>query len=175
MSSIAFDVDFNETAVRTRLEALLARLSEPERVWGAIGEHLVNSTKERLGGGVAPDGSAWAPLAASTIRQRTKKGHVPITILKAGGKLAGSVGLQIEGDSLRVGAGAGGGVAWDYAAIHQLGGTIEKSARVGNAFGRENVSVGAYSISIPARPYLGISAEDEVVILELMQDWLDTE
>lgn len=115
----------------------------------------------------ASDGTPWAPLAPSTIRRREKKGQVPIKILTATKALNASVLYQIEGDALRVGSGL------PQAAIHQLGGTINRPARTGRAFGRDSVSIPAYTITMPARPYLGVSAEDETIIIELADEWLN--
>lgn len=98
-----------------------------------------------------------------------KKGQVPIKILTATKALNASIFFQVEGEALKVGSGL------PYAAIHQLGGTINRPARTGKAFGRENMSIPAYTITIPARPYLGVSAAYEVVIIELAEDWLSTE
>ena len=69
-----------------------------------------------------------------------------------------------------------------YAAIHQLGGTIQKPEgtryMVGRRFakrdkeGGKDVKIRAHTITIPARPYIGISPADEEGILEDAQDWL---
>ena len=66
-----------------------------------------------------------------------------------------------------------------YARIHQLGGTIQKDAstryKVGRRFAKRHVNGGAdvpiaaHTITIPSRPFLGISKEDETGIGEIIE------
>lgn len=59
-----------------------------------------------------------------------------------------------------------------HAAIHQFGGTINRPARVGKVFNHKKASVRAYTIIIPARPFLGLSEDDRIAIIELADEWL---
>ena len=77
-----------------------------------------------------------------------------------------------------------------YAAIHQLGGTIEQHAQsrkmryrsvAGRVLfaGRRHKKVterwvtrGAYQVNIPARPFLGISTADDAEIRRIILDWV---
>ena len=80
----------------------------------------------------------------------------------------------------------------EYAAIHQLGGTIQQPDRaakiyrkrdadgkIGRRFVKKSaadvitdVTIPGRAIIIPARPYLGLSPADEAAILEDAADWL---
>lgn len=81
-----------------------------------------------------------------------------------------------------------------YAAIHQFGGTIEKYAQsrqiyrrydkrsgaLGNRFVSRSKSnfatwheIKEHTIDIPARPFLGVSADDEAEFDAIARDWLD--
>ena len=191
MSGVSFTVEVDDLATGQELRALIDRMENRQPFLQAVGHGLVNSTQKRFDRGIAPDGAAWKVLAAATIRQRTRKGLTPIKILLARGKLRGSIINQVEGDGVLVGASAAGDQK-DYARIHQLGGTISKPARTGKIYrmkdengqvGRRfaskdtanhvtDVSIPAHTITIPARPYLGVSAEDEKWILEDAEDWL---
>ena len=139
-----------------------------------------------------PDGRAWTPLASATVKARTRRGQTPITILrsnskgKIGSSLAGSINARVTDDEVRVGS------AVEYAAIHQLGGTINKPARQGQIFRRRGkdgtvgrrfvkkkeadvvteVAIPAHAITIPARPFLGISVADQADIFEAAERWL---
>lgn len=70
---------------------------------------------------------SWAPLSAATKRERLKrnKGSSILKILQDSGILAASISSDYGDDFAVVGA---GGAAKDYAAIQQLGGTIERPA-----------------------------------------------
>lgn len=126
-------------------------------------------------------GMPWASLKPATIRQRKRKGKWPGKILQVSAAgLASSIQSQY-GDDYAI-----AGTNKEYAAIHQFGGTIDVHARsqqvyfrqnkrtgqVGNRFvpkSRSNfaqwATMGAHSITIPARPFLGLSPHytDEVL------------
>lgn len=191
MSGVLFTVEIDDLAVGQELRALIARMDNRLPFLKHVGEGLANSTKDRFQHGAAPDGTPWAALSASTIRQRTRKGQTPITILLAKGKLRGSIISQVEGESVLIGPSAAGDQS-EYARIHQLGGTINKAARTGRIYRMKNeqgqvgrrfaakesanhvtdVNIPAHTISIPARPYLGVSESDEAMLLEDAKDWL---
>ena len=174
MTGVSFTVEIDDLVMHERISELMARIAEPAAFLKSVGKHLVGSARDNFARQSAPDGSPWAPLAPSTIRQRERKGQVPIRILQISGDLRGHIASQVEGDSVVIGAGVSGSDSWDYAAIHQLGGTINRPARVGTAFGREGVAFPAHTITIPARPYLGVSADDEMAIIEMAEIWLAT-
>lgn len=48
-----------------------------------------------------------------------------------------------------------------------------RPAREGKVFRHKQASVKAYSITMPARPFLGLSAEDEQDIIQIASDWLE--
>ena len=60
-----------------------------------------------------------------------------------------------------------------YGAIHQFGGTIEPKAYPALVFRIDGKLCFARKVTIPARPYLGVSAEDRAEIPLLVQDVLD--
>lgn len=175
--SIDIRLELGEDSATTRLQAILDRLEDPGPLLRAVGERLVLSTSDNFRQQRAPDGTAWVPLSPATIRARTRRGKVPIAILRQDGRLAGSISHEVEGPVLRVGS------PIVYAAIHQLGGTIRKEASsrwmAGRRFARRDKNpegsekaIAAHTITIPARPFLGVSAEDEVAISEQAVDHL---
>lgn len=174
MTGATFTVEIDDLVVRERISSLIHRMENPQPFLQSVGLGLVESTKRRFDQGVAPDGSPWMPLMPSTIRKRIKNGKTPIKILVETKALEASIISQVEGDVVKVGVNNVGEQS-AYAAIHQFGGTINRPARTGRAFGRENVSIPAYTITMPARPYLGVSADDEADILELADLWLGQE
>lgn len=143
-----------------------------------IGEHLLNATDERFEAERAPDGTAWAPLSPATLvsqfegrgktkkafKQRTRGGEFQVTagfgrfleqkkILQdkgVRGGLRGDVSYLAEDGRVEV------GFSRVYGRIHQLGGEA----------GRKSAPV-----TIPARPILGLSDDDEVVIADIIRRW----
>lgn len=192
MSGITIDMEFSGEEARQGLQDLLARMDRRRPFFEAVGERIVSSAGKRFEREDAPDGSKWKALKAATIKARVRKGQTPITILRSntpgasGSALAGSIHSDASENSVRVGA------TKFTAAIHQLGGTIRKPARAGKIYrmkdengqvGRRfaakakanhvtDVTIPAHTVTIPARPYLGVSAEDELGIFEDAEDWL---
>ncbi|MBS4049956.1 MAG: phage virion morphogenesis protein [Methylomonas sp.] len=106
-----------------------------------IGEILTESTKKRFSAGVGPDGTRWAENSDVTIERKGR--NKPLV---AEGSLSESIAPQLIGDNiLEVGS------ALEYAAMQQFGGT---KAEFPHLWG-----------DIPARPFLGLSSDDESEIL----------
>ena len=182
MAGVSIQVELSAAEARDRLSELLARMENPSGFYKAVGERILSSTSGRFEAESDPDGKPWAPLAPRTIKQRQKRGQLPLTILrsnskgKAGSSLAGSINYIATADEVRVGSPV------EYAAIHQLGGTIEKKEgtryMAGRRFakrdveGGKDVTIKAHTITIPARAFIGISADDEEGIFEDAEDWL---
>ena len=81
------------------------------------------------------------------------------------GDLRGSVTYRVLGDgAVEVGA------AREYAAIHQMGGTITAKGKALRFRLATSAFVNVRSVRIPARPYLGISAEDREEIVGTVED-----
>ena len=165
--------------------AMLERLGEPgtQDLMPRLGEYLQDSTKERFKTQTAPDGTAWAPLQPRYAR---RKKYAKDKILTLRGYLRDIPRWQPVGDS-----GVEVGTNVKYAAIHQLGGSIDQNAqsrkvRYRSVSGRvlfagkkdkkgvteRWVTRGAYQVNIPARPFLGISTEDDKEIRSIILDWV---
>lgn len=172
MTGISITVELDDAAARQALRDLVERVSDRRPFFKNVGEILQLATKDRFLSKTGPDGVAWAPLRPSTIKSKIRKGRSPTDVLKLDGHLAGSIRTIATNDEVQVGSPV------DYAAIHQLGGTIDRAARqgkiwrvmerdgsVGRRFAKRKlkrkveteVAIPAYRITIPARPYLGAS------------------
>jgi phage virion morphogenesis protein len=125
-----------------------------------IGQALVSSTMERFETEQAPDGARWAP----SLRARTEGGK---TLTKSA-VLRGSITHIFRGDQVEVGTNV------LYAGIHQEGGTI-RPKRSGRLTFRLPGGLGFRSVAqvvIPARPFLGVSPDDEEEIVAQAEDYL---
>ncbi|MEO5327301.1 MAG: phage virion morphogenesis protein [Magnetococcus sp. THC-1_WYH] len=111
----------------------------------AIGEYLITATQDRFDLQQDPQGAAWSPLSSATKdRKRIDK------ILTESSRLRDSISYQASPNEVRVGTNV------IYAAIHQLGGETGRG----------------HSVTIPARPYLGLSETDLDHITETVRDYL---
>ncbi|MDR5655523.1 phage virion morphogenesis protein, partial [Ruixingdingia sedimenti] len=192
MTGISIEVELRNEELREALRGMLLRMDRRQPFMAAVGERMLSSTKDRFATETDPDGRAWKPLRPATIKARQRKGQLPLTILrsnskgKIGSSLAGSINYIATEDEVRIGSPVA------HAAIHQLGGTIQRQARkakiyrvkddagqIGRRFVKKSaanhvtdVDIPAHSITIPARPFLGLTAADEAAILEDAEDWL---
>lgn len=97
-------------------------------------------------------GEPWPDLAESTKKQRTKKGKWPGKKLQvSAGGLAPSIHSEYGSDF------AAAGTNKIYGAIHQFGGQAGRN----------------HAVTIPARPFLGLSDEGESEVLEIVNGYLE--
>jgi len=131
------------------LQAALARgqglLGDLTPVMQAIGEALVQSSKDRIAAGQTPEGTAFAPRSQVTEAVYARKGWSYGLPLNVGGDLRGQVHAVAGPDRVEVGS------PMAYAAMMQFGGS---KARFPHLWG-----------DIPARPYLGLSEDDRTDVL----------
>ncbi len=146
-----------------------------------IGEYLLRSTRDRAALQKAPDGTPWAALSPRYKRFKDRK-RPGVPKLKFDFHMLGDqLSQQVAGDTLLVGTNA------KYGAIHQFGGDINRPARstevffrrerdgtVGNRFVSrrksnfaQRVNLPAYKITMTARPWLGLSDQDETEVLAI--------
>lgn len=133
-----------------------------------IGQYLVESTKERFTEEKDPAGKKWADLKASTL---ARKKHTKI--LTESGHLGDSIRSQVSNNSLKVGTDK------VYAATHQFGRDLmpEHKRAVTTVYGKKLrfpvwAQVRSYDPKIPARPFLGLSADDRTEVMEITRDFI---
>lgn len=181
MSGAMFDVTIDQTQVGKALGELAERLADLTTPLNDIAEYLHQSTDDRFRQQVAPDGSPWAPLAPSTLARKKSS-----RILREAGTLQDTLRHSVSNNELSFGTDR------PYGAIHQFGGKIEQAARSQQVYFRQGkdgsvdsrfversrsnfaqwVSRGAGSVEILARPYLGMSTDDEVEVLSIITAYL---
>jgi len=153
--------------VRTRkgLARKLARAGRKDDLLHEIGLYLVESSQNRFEDQIGPDGKEWkvsGRVAASGGQTLVKDGH-----------LRASITYRLRGGSVEAGSNL------IYAGVHQKGATIRAKTAKGLIFqvpgkpGDNDVSYRrVQSVTIPARPYMGINAADRREIREIVEDHL---
>lgn len=152
------------------IQAALRRLSDANAglvpaAMKSIGQYMLAATRQRFQAEQAPDGTPWAPLNPDYAAG--KRGSKILQGLGLAGGLLGSITAQVDGSSLRIGTNK------VYGAIHQFGGVIVPKAYPALVFRMGGKLCWARKVTIPARPYLGVSATDRAEIPLLVQDVLD--
>lgn len=168
--SDAINLTSNLPTVIERLEQIARQVDDMRPAYAMIGEVLTESTKERFDTSTSPDGARWAPLAEETVLGRlaeisgvytkkksgklSKKGQRAVMGMRPlvdSGILQDTIAWQADATSAQIGTNRFAG-EWDGgAAVHQFG----------NRDG-----------TIPARPFLGVSPQDETTILEILAGFL---
>ncbi|KAA6405750.1 phage virion morphogenesis protein [Candidatus Tokpelaia sp.] len=121
-----------------------------------LGRLIQGQTRRRLvDEKTAPNGEEWKPNKAGT------------SILYASGALMRSIDYAATSDYVAVGSGL------NYARIHQFGGKIEpKNAKSLRFIGVGGGAVFAKMVQMPARPYIGLSADNAEEIVHTAEAWL---
>jgi phage virion morphogenesis protein len=160
-----------------------------------IGEELLNSTRDRAQQQVDPAGRRWAALSPGY--KRWKDGKRPgLPILKFDNHLLGDqLSYQVGGNMVLVGTNA------PYGAAHQFGGTFARQLKPGKVrlrvdakgnllrqgkdgrlavFAKKSHKRAVersydgkdYSVTMTARPFLGVSLADEASVMAIVTEHL---
>ncbi len=177
-------LEFDAVAALAVVNEAAAGLADPAPMLRDIGEYLLIAHDQRFASQASPDGTPWQALSPRYLK-RKKKNQDKILVLD--GFLKNTLRYQVNNNELLFGTNR------IYGAIHHLGGTIDIAARsqqayfrqdgrsgnVGNLFvnkKRSNfaqwVTIGAYTIQIPARPWLGISDDENYAIAGIAMRYL---
>ena len=165
MSGATITITIDDRQVGRALRGIAAIGRSPAQLLGAISVGLVRNTQDRFDDETAPDGSAWAPLNPLYASGKRRPGILRESGMSGG--LQGSITGEVQGHSVVVGSNK------IYAAVHQFGATITPRAGKALHFMMGGQKIVARSVTIPARPYLGLSTRDEETIQEAAEDALD--
>lgn len=177
-------IDETVLATLDRVEQLT---EHPAPIMSAIASFLVTATQRHFERESGPDGK-WQPLSPRTAAQRIgRRRRGTANILRVTNRLYSS----ITGESSDTEAAVGTNLL--YAAVQQLGGTINIPAREQDIhLGRTNrgkrfvkasakrketmrVQISAHTITIPARPYLYVTDEEGAEIIRTAEDAIRAE
>jgi phage virion morphogenesis protein len=144
--TVAIEIDVRDT-FSPALRRLMMRTGSLNECLDKIGGSLVTSTQKRFEDEKTPEGNDWQQHSDATIARRGPGA----SILRHSTDLFVSIDHKVESSKVLVGTNR------IYGRIQQLGGEA----------GRVNARV-----TIPARPYLGISSDDETEIHAIITDHL---
>lgn len=153
MSGVSVVVDLSGLKLAEDFLARLAAFDESELLTaiGAMGE---SQTRRRITDEkTAPDGTAWPANKEGTS-----------ILMRTGGNLLGSVAYIVGASEVAWGA------SWEFAHIHQDGAKISAKNAKALFFRIGKTKVFAKSVTIPARPFVGLSDDNRTEIEELVTD-----
>lgn len=145
----------------SELEALIQYLDplvdfEPSELMSAVALLGENQTRRRIESEkTAPDGTPWLPNVEGTS-----------ILLRSGRNLRDSVASTSSPSE------AVWGASWEFAHIHQGGATITPKKASALVFALGGRAVRAKQVTIPARPFVGLSEDNREELKELVTDFL---
>lgn len=149
----------NDTDTRALINTLRERTADISPVVDALGQILVAGAQQRFVNQKDPDGVPWKPLSPVTLSRR-RKGGGGAEILRDTGRLMSGIQYDVTGGALSVFS------PEVYARTHQLG------ARKGQ-YGRNKRGNPIPWGDVPQRRFLGMSAEDQAEMNELLTRYID--
>lgn len=157
-----FSLVLDDGELLDRLEEISRRVSDMTPAMLAIGELMTESTKQRFTDSEGPDGRRWKENAPATLLAQLANLQSSYSAASPGQKrplietgiLQDTISYQVVsgGNGVEIGTNRFAG-EWDGGAgVHHFG------SRDG---------------SIPARPFLGVSEDDRVAVLDVLSRFLD--
>lgn len=160
------DVKINDTA-SDGLERLAKALLDLTPVWYDIGEDLLVSHQDRIGRGEQPDGRPFAPRSAATLKRYKKLGLSYGPPLNLSGGMRQNLHYSVAPNSLELGSNAIQSAVMQFGAKKGSFGSYQ-----GQGFGDTSSTVSIPWGDIPARPFLGLSDDDQDAITQAVGEWL---
>ena len=136
-------ITLNHLKAQSQLEQIAKQLQQPRKLYGLLGETLKKIHDQRFKDQRSPDGKKWEPLSPKYAAYKIRKGKGK-RILKFDGALSERTAYNYDDQGVEFGS------PMKYARVHQYG---------------SNKSSGRGS-GIKPRPWLGVSNEDENLLLD---------
>lgn len=199
MSGVRIEVEADDSQFREAFRQLLTRSQNLRPAFKNIGEVLVNSTDSRFARQVDPDGNPWAPISEEHLKYKKRHGFIQ-KILQMRGDLRASIVYRAEDDRVLVGTnkvyGAihqlGGEITIPARAqvnAHNAKGKFMSREKAGQTKGIKaptkgkagrstRISFASHAerkVTMPARPYLGVSTSDGTKIMKVLRRYLETD
>jgi len=156
MATIEYNIDTLDPA----LAAIAAALGDMSPVMADIGELLLVSAQDRMRDGEQPDGAPFAPRSQTTLDRYAKLDLTFGAPLNVSGDMRNTLFYDADKDSVEYGSNA------IQAAVMQFG-----AAK--GAFGKASNGASIPWGTIPARPFIGLSDDDQDNIVAELSEWLE--
>jgi phage gpG-like protein len=170
-------IDIADTEAREAIGHMLGLLQNPTPALDDIGEYLIVATKGRFATGTAPSGEKWKPNTALTLSR--KKDTRPLH--GESGRLGQEILKFVDQAEVEIGSNL------IYAGVQQFGAKMGEFGRYSQLSRRDRYEEGDWRRKagtvkgfpipwgdIPARPFIGLSADDAKNLLDIIQEHLES-
>lgn len=157
MTGVRYTITFEDLGVEQAFLRMATGAEDMTPLMDDIGSVLINGARERISDtNVGPDGVAWPKSFRVESGQGGKTLHDSGTLLASIVSLAGPREVAVGSNLI-------------YAGVHQTGATIRPKVAGALFFTLpDGTEVVAGEVTIPARPYLGISESEAEDIREVV-------
>ncbi|MBV1917606.1 MAG: phage virion morphogenesis protein [Sphingomonadaceae bacterium] len=154
---------FNAEASKRALRRAADLLDDMTPVYQDIGEYMVEATRKRFQTGTAPDGTAWAPKSQATLDRYRRLGYGSLNrpLIGPSRSLSKQILRLVDKNSVTIGSNL------IYSRVMQEG-----AAK--GAFGSDSRGRPIPWGRIPARTWLGLSDADELAIVDIAEEYIET-
>ncbi|MDF7667921.1 phage virion morphogenesis protein [Orbaceae bacterium ESL0727] len=153
-------IEFSANEVLNKLLSLEEVINNLSPIFAHMGEALLDMHDARFDAQESPDGVPWQELSPWYRESKPKQKD---KILTLDGTLRSTLHPQIEENALLFGTNV------PYGAIHQFGGIIKPVTAGALKVGGQPVK----QVIIPARPWLGVSDKDELLLADVVREHLE--
>ena len=164
-----YKVELETNEAQAAFARIASHLSDLRPLMTELGEVMIARTKDNFVRGESPDGQKWASKAPSTLAAYTARKD-PIDLRPLFGpsrQLSSQIFYEATPNELRWGSNL------IYAAVMQFGANRgEFGTKTGVDKNGRDFSMPVPWGDIPARPYLGIGADDSRVLIEAIEEYL---
>ncbi|WP_323780131.1 phage virion morphogenesis protein [Thalassovita sp.] len=160
------DAKINDTA-SDGLDRIARALLDLTPVWYDIGEDLLVSHQDRIARGERPDGASFAPRSPTTLKRYKKLGLSYGPPLNLSGDMRQGLHYSVTPGALELGSSAIQSAVMQFGAKKGAFGSYQ-----GKGFGETTPTISIPWGDIPARPFLGLSDDDQDAITAAVGEWL---
>ncbi|CDP54067.1 virion morphogenesis protein [Devosia sp. DBB001] len=157
MTGISISLTGHDEAMR-RVEAAINHAENTLDMFDQIGAAVVVSTQQRWEREVDPDGNPW-PKSVRVLIEGGKTLRDTGFFFNSVTHLPTSHGVEVGSDAIQ-------------AAVMQFGATITAKTEKGLTFKGATGWANVQSVTIPARPWLGLDEEDDAEIIAIAGEWI---
>ena len=162
-------IELNDAGVHQALIQAQSRATNLRPLMAGLANKLLEATEDNFANECNPEtGQRWPELAPSTRQQRATTGHGG-KMLQVSGLLASSVQPNFGDNYAEVGTNKA------YAPVHQFGSdpyTIRPRHKQALAFGGGIIRKKVNHPGVPARPFLGLSAQHKADLIDAITNYL---
>jgi len=141
---VSIEIKVDDAAVVSAIKRAIKRGDDFRPALREVGERLTAATLHRFDTTTASDGTAWKPLAASTLAAKARTGDSSNILIRTG-RMRRSIHPVVRAKEVEIGTNIKSKTGFPYPVAMQFG----------------------TSHGVPARPWLGVDSSDERRIISI--------